>query len=136
VERVTGEEGWKPFLVLAPWRKAAEARGLSTDHIFLLLVLGATSFFDRPGPLRLCRQRHAHRPAGRLARAADLHVRALPDATAELGGGVGQRRRGARPVVAIVIYALAFPDTHGRGLEEISDDTAVALALELDVMDR
>ena len=47
MKRVTGEEeGWKPFLVLAPWRKAAEARGLSSDHIFLLLVLGATSFFD------------------------------------------------------------------------------------------
>jgi hypothetical protein len=31
---------------------------------------------------------------------------------------------------------VAFPDTHGRELEEITDDTAVALALELDVMDR
>ena len=47
MKHVTGEEGgWKPWLVIAPWRKAAEARGLSTDHIFLLVVLGATSFFD------------------------------------------------------------------------------------------
>jgi MFS family permease len=40
------------------------------------------------------------------------------------------------PVIAIFIYALAFPDTHGRELEEISDDSQVALALELDIMDR
>jgi putative MFS transporter len=47
VERATGEQGgWKPLLVIAPWRREAERRGLSTDHIFLLLVLGATSFFD------------------------------------------------------------------------------------------
>ncbi len=32
--------------ILAPWAPAARCRGLTNDHIFLLAVLGATSFFD------------------------------------------------------------------------------------------
>ena len=32
--------------VLLPWAPAARKRGLTSDHIFLLAVLGATSFFD------------------------------------------------------------------------------------------
>ncbi|HEY2813495.1 MAG TPA: MFS transporter [Acidimicrobiales bacterium] len=32
--------------ILAPWAPAARRRGLSREHIFLLAVLGATSFFD------------------------------------------------------------------------------------------
>src|SRR5205085_3247559 len=49
-EHVVGEEraaGDPPrFMLLAPWRGEAHRRGLSSDHIFLLMVLGATSFFD------------------------------------------------------------------------------------------
>jgi MFS family permease len=32
--------------ILMPWAPAARRRGLSSEHIFLLAVLGATSFFD------------------------------------------------------------------------------------------
>ena len=36
---------------------------------------------------------------------------------------------GIGPVIAIVIFALYFPDTHGRELEDLTDDESLALSL-------
>jgi SHS family lactate transporter-like MFS transporter len=36
---------------------------------------------------------------------------------------------GIGPVIAIVIFAVYFPDTHGRELEDLTDDVAVAMSL-------
>ena len=59
--------------------------------------------------------------SGSLALAAPLLAVFSQSTTATLLG-IG-------PIIAIVIFAVAFPDTHGRELEDLTDDDAVALSL-------
>jgi putative MFS transporter len=59
--------------------------------------------------------------SGSLALAAPLLAVFSQSTTATLLG-IG-------PVVAIVIFAVAFPDTHGRELEELTDDVSLAASL-------
>jgi putative MFS transporter len=42
---------------------------------------------------------------------------------------------GIGPVIAIVIFAVAFPDTHGRELEDLTDDCAYGLAPAMPPLD-